>query len=114
MALVARVQVEAASQTRVGVAGIVVAVFDSVWTPAVNVVEVAVIAQPLLEPVASLTSKAWVCVGVWSVPFSETAGNATFPGVALMKDSEPALTCSDATAAPAEETGPEREMAETA
>jgi hypothetical protein len=64
----------------------------------VNVVEVAVMFQPVPEPVASLTSSAWLLVGVWSRPFS-VAENATAGGVA--KESEPAVKVAVADVAPA-------------
>jgi hypothetical protein len=80
IAFVASVQAAPASHA---VAGAVVTVVDdvaSVFAPAVNVVDVAVMFQPAPPPVASLTSSAWVCVTVWSAPFN-VAVKVTFGGV---------------------------------
>ena len=66
-----------------------VALVASTLAPEVKVVEVAVIAHPAAEPVASLTSSGWVWVAVWSEPLSVRLGNVILP---LMNDSVPAVT----------------------
>src|SRR3954451_6039517 len=100
MALVAVVHVTEASQAMLGALCTVVAVAGSVLAPAVvNVVDVAVMFQPVPDPVPSPMSIACVWVVVWSAPFS-AAENVMFGG-AETKASEPAVSVAVAVAAPA-------------
>lgn len=66
--VVAAVQVVFAAQLWLGAAGMVTAEVDSDRLPVVNVVDVAVIFQPVPDPVASVTVKACVLSVVWSTP----------------------------------------------
>jgi hypothetical protein len=88
---VASVHVALASHASAGAEVTVVAEVESVCgdpPPVVNVVDVAVMFQPVPEPDASPTSSACVAFTVWSRPFS-VAEKLTFGGVDT-KPSEPA------------------------
>ena len=86
-----------------GAVAIVVADVGSVFDPDVNVVEVAVMFQPALDPVASPTSIGCVAVTVWLTPVRAVDGNVTLGGVPT-KPSEPAVSVALAVVAPAVET----------
>src|SRR5579864_8539302 len=99
MLLVAVTHVAEASHATVGPDWTVVAVVARVTLPVVNVVDVAVMFHPAPDPVASPMSRAWVAVGVWSLPLSVSL-NVTL-GAALTNPSVPADTVTVALVAPA-------------
>lgn len=92
--MVARMQVPATSHRSDGALSIDVAFVDSPCTPAVKVVDVAVIDQPLPEPDASFTSNACVWDFTWSEPSRLIGGKTMSAGVLFTNDSEPAFTTS--------------------
>src|SRR5947209_7102992 len=103
MLFVAVVHVTLESQPTLGPDWIVVALVDSVCPPAQheNVVDVAVISQPVPEPVASPMSSPCVVVGVWFAPL-RVADQLTAGGVDT-NASDPAESVAVAEVAPAED-----------
>src|SRR5579862_441198 len=100
MLLVASVQADPASQAVPGADCTVVALVASVGPPPVaKVVEVAVMLHPAPDPVASLTSRAWLAVTVWLVPLRVSVKVTLGGGVT--KARAPAEMFAVAVAAPA-------------
>jgi len=113
--LVAVTHVDPESHATVGVDVMVVEVVDNrigVPPPVENVVDVAVMSQPAPEPVASLTSSAWLAVTVWLSPLS-VALNVTLGG-ALTNASEPPVIVAVAVVAPAGAAGTNHDSASAA